>query len=773
MKIKLLILFITTLLAYGLTIKMFVWQDDHAVAFKLQNIDLSSGQFGSGIYDPGSAYRGVILFLYPIYQLFGMNTAAFYLAGILVYFVSSLSVYLLVRTLTKDITLAFASAFIYASGNIGGETLWRIFNSIHTSVAVTIICLSLASYKLHADLNNFRKKVVLYVASLILFYLAIELGFVRAHGIVFGIIAVEILWNLNIWKSIFRLTPFLVTYYRFYIYNNSAGHELQILTTNILRDQRLDFMYYPLKNLENIIIPDTFGIPLGIFLLATCILFIKSRNKKIVAFSLLFALSSYLVYYIHTPTQIFSSIHRYFSVSLVGSSLFISLAIKQMTSKKNYSLVTSLIVIVNLYLVNTQHIFFLENITYPSRNFFSKLLVELPEIEKGSIVYFDVKDDKESKEKFNNFFGVGSMPDTTAIAWQYGIDRYDFFMPQTYDRLVSTLKENQIDSGKIHFFYYSAQEGLQNTTNILQNSIRSNKKVSLSKELTNLNIEYVTALNLNLMIDASLDFKHVIPNNKLNIDLKQYLTYLSSKNNYYLTTKLNSSTFWEDNEESNLIDEDITTNWIGDRIVWSQKNIEEIVFDLDQKKEVSGIKLSHNYRNSTPTHYKVYCTYDAQPWKLLGNFYYSPLVENSSITNSFPSTSCKQLKIEILETLGNDSPRLSEIEIIESPFINLDFHLARRIEENPFDYLVSDSDITIVQDYIESNPIKASICYKTNKSDKPYCSTMPLFLNSIKSYSMNLPPNGTILESIVINVPPQIKYIVNSAEIEYRNIESF
>src|SRR3990167_6061786 len=111
---KALLIFLVVLAAYWQTLLMYVWQDDHAAMFKLQNVAQSAGHFGTGIYDPSSSYRGVIALLYPIYYFFGTNPLAFYIGGLLAYFLASLAVYFLAQAILKNEKIALAGALIFA-----------------------------------------------------------------------------------------------------------------------------------------------------------------------------------------------------------------------------------------------------------------------------------------------------------------------------------------------------------------------------------------------------------------------------------------------------------------------------------------------------------------------------------------------------------------------------------------------------------------------------------------------------------------------------------
>ena len=93
--IKLLIIFFVVWLSFGAMLNMYFWEDDNATIFKVQNIGGAAGNFGTGIYDRSSAYRGVAALVYPFYLVFGTEPRGYYLVGIIFYFFASLSFYFL------------------------------------------------------------------------------------------------------------------------------------------------------------------------------------------------------------------------------------------------------------------------------------------------------------------------------------------------------------------------------------------------------------------------------------------------------------------------------------------------------------------------------------------------------------------------------------------------------------------------------------------------------------------------------------------------------
>lgn len=448
---KFILLFSVVILAYWQTMFFFVWQDDHGVMFKLQHPDESAGQFGTGIYDRSSAYRGIIPLLLPIYKLFGPDIPVFYSAGIVAYFGAAIAVYILIRQLTKNENIAFSGSLIFASGYIGAESLWRIFNSIHTSHTIIALSLTLILYKKFIEKKILLQKLLIYILTIFLFAYTIDTGFVRAHGFIFAIVGLEMLWNFHPLFSLLRLSPFLVLFYRFYIESNTVTNEITF-----------DFGLFPIpfQNLHNMFIPSLLQVPLWIFTLLLILILLKFKDKML-WFGLILMIGSFVVYFIHTPTQVFPSLHRYFLISAVGSSIFISTCIANIYQKKYLFLATGFIVLVHLILLNIEHYGFIKNRSMPAKDFYQTLKKEITKIPVGSLLHFEVENTLKDKHIFENaIFGVGSMPNSTAIAWQYNIDRYDFYLAFNALEASSVIKSHNIPPEKVYTFYYSLDSGL-------------------------------------------------------------------------------------------------------------------------------------------------------------------------------------------------------------------------------------------------------------------------------------------------------------------------
>lgn len=760
--LKALTIFLVVFIAYGLTLKMFVWQDDHAIMFKLAHINEPAGPFGYGIYDRQSSYRGVLPPLYLIYKTFGLNTSAFYFEGIIAYFLASLSVYLLARSLTKHKKISFAASLIFASGFVGAETVWRIFNSVHTSHAIVFTCLTLVAYKKFVDTKkgNRSQRIFFYLAALFLFVYVIETGLVRAHGIIALVVGLEMLWNFKLTASLVRIFPFGFVYYLFYIADNTSRHELKDLVSQIIAGQNFGFLLYPVRNLQNMILPSIWRVPLAFFVLGVIIAFVFLKGKrKVFVYSFIVMFAGYIVYFVHTPTQIFSSIHRYFTLSAVGSSIFIAWIFGNLIAKKGvlYSLVIATVA-VHLFLVNRENLDFINTKTVPTRNFYTVLNRETSNLAKGSVFYFDVAEDAKSIGEFGNSFGVGSMPDTTAIAWQHGIDRSDITIARDYKEIFNLVKTGKSNVENIYTFYYESERGLINTTQTTRNALSGNSRVIYVSDGENINLNYSSPLKIGFTAKTDFNEDKVVYSPTALSGLNVYFDYLDSKKVYFESVKVETATFWENLEVSNMVDQKPETFWKGDRLKWHYNHSENVVVTLGRPVVVGAIKMTNKYIDSTPLDYKYFCSLDGKNWQNLGEYYYKPNRESDLVVDrlSFASL-CKFVKMDIISTNGDDSPRIAELEVVGSRFKDIDFMKADELDDDPLKYISSQKDLEVAMRFLRRSGMTAKFCYITDKSLNPFCEDFNFTPFSFRNYSIFIPQNGTVLRSAQIYVPKYFK----------------
>lgn len=767
MKMVLISLAIIVFLAYGLTLGMYIWQDDNAIMFKLQNLEEGGGNLGHGLYDRNTPYRGVIVPLVPLYYLFGLEPIGYFAAGLIIYFLASVTVYFLAKEISNNKNFALGAAMIFAAGFIGGETLWRIYNSIHSILNIIFVCLSLIFYIRAVK----QKNVIQYIISLLFFWTAIETGYVRAHGIIFLILGLESVFylNFNLIKSIARVTPFVVLYYYYYGGNADSG-PVRAIITKIFSDGKIEILFAPFVTLKNIIIPDIFYVPDWLFM-TVLILLLVFRRSRILWFSIIFMMQSYLVPFIHNQGQIFASIHRYLTLSLVGLALFYSELFSNFFKQKRFFFGAILIVtIVHLYLIDKEQLRIVGHIGIPTRNFYKQLTTQLPNVPKDSAIYFDVAADSESQNQFYNFFGVGSMPEMTAIAIYYNIDRYDLTLPATYNELLSLLKNNKTSPDKIFTFYFDARSGLINTTDLARQGLFGQASDVKIDDLNAINLKYSSPVEFKFTADTKLEKIDMFPD-KADKNFSKYLKYLLSRNDYYKQVTATASSEWKYQEIENAIDNNLDTSWMAHRGSWHYGRIENVTLDLGLSKEIGALRVNFRSKGKAASKYTYLCSGDNISWKELKKVFRSVTHDSEEVIDKIAPSNCRFIKMVINNTVNEDEPQISELEAVELQYSDLDFAKASQIIQNPFMFVGLKEDKTGLENYLNSNGITAKVCKTTDKRKTPDplldCQDVNFALNTKQEYSVIIPPDGTVLEKIEINLLPEVKLDLSNPTISF------
>ena len=766
---KFIILFLVVLLAYGLTLGMYIWQDDNAIMFKLQNLEEGGGNLGHGIYDRNTPYRGVIVPLVPLYYFFGLEPVGYFVVGLIVYFLASVTVYYLAKELSSKEDLAFGAALIFASGFVGGETLWRIYNSIHTILNIIFICLSLIFYSQSVKQTSLIK----YLISLFFFWVAMETGYVRAHGVIFLILGLEVIFNFRFRtfvKSLLRIVPFMGLYYHYYVRTNANAGPVHLTFNKIFLEGKVEILYSPFITLKNIIIPDIFNTPDSLFIVVLFSLLIWKRSR-ILWYAVIFMMQSYIVPLIHFQGQTFASVHRYLTLSLVGLSFFYSELLGSFFKQKKFFFAAILIIAgLHLYLIDKEQIRIVKHVGIPTRNFYRQLKEQLPQVPKNAAIYFDVAGDQESTNQFYNFFGVGSMPETTAIAIYYNIDRYDLTLPATYNELLSLLKNGKTLPEKIFTFYFDAKTGLTNTTPLTRQALFGKKDdVSLDR-LDSINLSYTTPVELKF--SALTELKDIVLHKENgNMDFNKYLAYLLSRNDYYKQVTATASSQWKYQEIENSVDNNVDTSWMAHRGDWHYKRIQDMVFDLGYIGEIGAVRIRFRSRGKAATDYSYLCSPDKIGWTDLKHVYRSVVKDSEEVTDILPKSNCRYIKVIIKNTAGDDEPQISELEIVKFEFSDLDFTTADKILDNPFLFVATEDDKAVLIHYLTESKIPATVCKYTNKriNSDPVtdCQPIKLKLDTKDRYSLIIPPDGTILRKLEITTLPEINIKVTEPQLHF------
>lgn len=770
LKNKFLLILIVVLFAYFQTLFMYFWNDDNAVIFKLQHLGEGVGNLGSGIFGLDSPYRMVIFPLIPVYYFFGINAAAFFAYGLFFYFLASIAVFYFAKSFFKEEKLAILTSLIFASGLVGAESLWRVYNSVHTSITIIYILLFVIFYNNFISAKNLAGKIIFYSLTLGFFYLAIQWGFVRAHGIIFIIFAQEILFNFNWRFSTLRLAPFFYLSYISYFAPSVNTKHVQLLATRLFENYEFELLLVPLRTLKNTLLPDVFNISLIFFAILLFLLLIKFKSK-IFFFTLTFIISSYLIYYAIYHDLSLNTTHRYLTTALPGVSLLAAYILSKIFRNNTKLFIASgMLITINLCQTNWLQMNILKDRSIPTKDFYTALKREVPALNKNSILYFNVKQDNDSINLFEHFFGVGSMPNSTAVAIHYNLDRYDLFLPQTFEETVSLIKERKVGKENVYTFFYSKKDGLKNTTKKFRESLWGEKKIYFIEDLDRINYQFASPFKINLELKPNV--KQLDKSNSKNVKgLEVYLNYLQSKHNYYNLLTVKSDTHWQNYTIDKIFDQDYSTSWMGSRGIWNDTKKESITLDLTEQRYIGAIKLKFAASDKTATKYSYYCSKDNLNWQKLKTVYFMPKEHAETKIDLVEINLCRFVKISIDETEEGDSPEIAEVEVIEKGYENLDFKLAQQYEETLVSLLNSDKKV-LVSDYLHKNGLKINICFMTDeyeifagKAKSKLCQEKFAKLNEFNRFEIILPQSGTTFQKLFVSPQPNVEFEINQVSV--------
>lgn len=461
-------------------------------------------------------------------------------------------------------------------------------------------------------------------------------------------------------------------------------------------------------------------------------------------------------YFIQYPESIWGTTHRYFSYSLIGYSILVAnISWWLYTFRKNINLSMLLVAgIVSMNLVFSllyQHRLVRER-SKPSREFYQRLLHYVPSISQGAGFYFDISLVSPYPHQFGDFFSVGSMPESTALAMYYEVDRYDLSYIIDFDDLVSKVDSGELLIDQVYSFYYG-ENGLVNTTEKMRALLRDGGTVQHFTELHEVLMEPITPLFLEFGLKLS---KPQIPDSFVanSISLNQkilIMQYLRDRNSYYNTSTVTSLSDWRYREIRNIHDQDLATPWQGHRIQWHNDKHEEIVIDLGNEKNVGAVAWTNWKTVLSPTRYAYYVSNDGANWQEAARYDNNPERADGERVVDRVKAQGRYIKMEITETATDDSPALLEIEVIDDAYDEIDTTEALTYLDNPLVLANSRDEWNMLYPYAEQIAF-ATLSWTTDKHDTTKESVIvPLTLsNPSLRYNAILPAGGTTLNNLEI-----------------------
>lgn len=510
------VLFIIVFIAYGQTLSMYFLIDDNALIYKLQHIDQTLGLWGKGLLGEGP-YRLRVLQFFPFYPIFGVNPIPYFAVGFILYYLTALVLYFFTLVIARNRSIAFAAASIFAAGYIGSETMFGITNSWETNRGIIMALFTTLLYYRFL----ITKKGIFYLLALVLFFFSLDTVYVRAHGLIFTLIAFDLFLGCKrfslreIGKAVVRILPFGIIYYQIYI--AVTGGEvgrfgIWKIIQSAFNEGKLVPLTVPLQDIGNLFLPDVLTsradnllrsfitIPsgfyvgsflAGILVLVWLFLILKTFRKKeslfrVLLFSFFFAVSNFMLFYAREPQNSLWTTHRYFSYSFVGVSIFWAVSFyliaKKIKNEKFFWTFSALVIIVYLSLGASYQREFNAKRSLLAKSFFASFTSFVPNIPKGAVTYFDLANDNKVRGEFGSFFG-GMFSEASNLAiYNPHLDyTKDFIFTYKFDDVIQMINEGNTDINKVFTFYYG-DKGLIDTTQNVRELIIDGKLVTLGTE---------------------------------------------------------------------------------------------------------------------------------------------------------------------------------------------------------------------------------------------------------------------------------------------------
>lgn len=839
-------LLILVFISFGQILWMQPWQDDNALIFKLVHIDEAAGFLGKGVFGEGP-YRYTATPYYLIYSIFGLNIAAFFGLALIFYFLSTLAIYFLLKMLIDNNTGKLA-AILYTTNYVTSDSFIRLFNSVSTSLGVIFLCSLIASYWKFLQ----TKKFIFFSLAILAFWLASEFTYVRSHYLIAVVILIEII----IGRSILRLIPFVLIFVWQYIINGDVRSAEGINNINLILSGRFENLFSIFTGFGQLVLPDkllkfmpmivssiianqyyqilalnilffvfvnlvvikfskqsiyvkliffTAGLfwllvsrlmylklppvtsyitlligylgGLSILVLALMGSALKNSKFKIYFLFLMLIISNISFYILYDPTLFYGVYNsRYLVHSYVGLITILAIAGTQFKNKIILILILAWSV-VNLFfnILNQHEIRSLRSLSI--YNFHQQLKKSIIDLPKNSILYFDLQDDAAIKTRFSDAITSSQMPETTAIAWRFGLDRDDFSLTTDYIDLIKTINDKKITPNKVYSFWYT-KDGLFNTTAEIRKSlvneskkevvIESDKKVNvINREDIVLDLEEsissVTPIDLQFTIQAKVADPRIIefpfyrqgvdqavvafPIDQRNSALR-YGIYkdLISKNATYTV-----SDSWQKRISNNLYDQNYQTIWQADRVLW-QKNSTFILIDMKELSKINRLVWINGFADNTPIEYNIEGSRDGKVWFKIKNIKDSKRLDDGEFQIiEFEPQNVRFLKITFLKTLNNDSPAIAEIWPVPLDYAKPDLYRVEYLLRDPFGFI---PDSVNFEEELHTLNYQGTlqVYWLSDKSDKWLTDTnakIKVIYDGIShNYNLKIPAGGTELKKI-------------------------
>lgn len=554
----------------------------------------------------------------------------------------------------------------------------------------------------------------------------------------------------------------------------------------------------------------------GSLLLIAFVVFISlKKQKNLFLFLILWALLNVAVYSAYNPTFQYGTVERYMThsfVALTGIFGVIFLTLPKTIIGSVAKVVIVMLGVGNLIAAVLYQNTILHTRSFPAREFYEQLRTLRPSIEKGDVLYFDVAHDQQ--RYYNDAISTAMMPETTAFAWRYGIDRYDIKLTTDFNELEDIIEKENIQIESVNTFWYS-KDGLVDTTPYFLDFADGVGGVDftviahfpITSETSFKNGQYGTIWSFpDLEIDFNKGVRSSVPlmlemnivANSLEGNGKYPLTwnlasltngqrefwndtnlrnmaleYGKEKEALLLKSKYKVASEWQNNRVKNLKDDDIESLWQSERTGWGRE-FTFIEVELPKIVEVNRVVWINGFSHNTPTKYRIEVSDDGINWHNVKEVNDFNRIDNRvPQVISFEPTTAQFVRMVLLETLNGDSPVVAEFWVVPSKFSNLDITLAEEFLKNPMALVPNSLEFSNTLSIMERKG-SAQIFWESDKKDgwqTTKNAEFDLYYDGIpRVYKVGIPAGGSKITRFKISnytIPGSVE--VRKVNVNYAN----
>lgn len=533
---------------------------------------------------------------------------------------------------------------------------------------------------------------------------------------------------------------------------------------------------------------------------------VDKKHKPVYLLLLSGVFVSLLSYSAYSPMQVYEKINRYLSHSFIFLTIFLALIYFSAKGKAR-NIILVILVVWGLSNMSESFLYqrnILINRTTPVRVFYKDLYTYLPNINKGDIIYFDVKD--SVRGSFSNAFSVAQMPDATAIAWRYAVDRYDFNMFQNSTDLFNFLHSNDYVVSQLKTFFYSPQ-GLIDTTSDFRSLLTSKNRINIATYPKTSILSVSTTENETWIGKSEIEFNDGIYIKSLkplklvvdmvaqpiglngqkfpihyglakstdpfssNLGLRNMAFEYQKYKSGFKKNKIIADSVWQDRDAENLTDGDYGSIWQADRVLWTGGSQSVKIITLSTY-EYNRLAFVNGFSDHSPTEFDILSSEDGVVWSKLGQYSSSKRLKSGQLVEvPFTPSQARYFKIEFKKTLNNDSPAISEIWLVPTKFSDLNIDETETFLTNVFSVIPSLGDYNQLLKN-SGYRAKVEVLWSNNQKfgwQKDHNSIFNITLDGYPhSYEIEIPPGGTQINKLkfsVLDAPAEVT--IHKIDVQY------